>query len=334
LPCNGRPTWLLPHPVSAVNVSPAYLFRKVGNEEGATILFDEIDTVFGPKAKEHEEIRGLLNAGHRRGAVAGRCVVRGKEVMTEELPAYAAVALAGIGWLPETLLQRSIIVRMQRRTSGERVEPYRRRLHWKFGACVRGHIEVWARSVPAEVIWPEMPDGIEDRDADVWEPLIAIADMIGGEWPARTRAAAVALVHAGKDAEPSLGIRLLADLRTVFDAEDELPSKTILASLCALEEAPWGDLKGKPIDERGLARRLRQYGVKSKTIRVGTTTPKGYAKADLYDNWSRYLPPLAQGSKTSATITTRQQIEPLKRCGQETNVADEAQHVATVLLKT
>jgi hypothetical protein len=58
---------LVPNPVSAVNVSPAYLFRKVGNEEGVTILFDEIDTVFGPKAKENEEIRGLLNAGHRRG---------------------------------------------------------------------------------------------------------------------------------------------------------------------------------------------------------------------------------------------------------------------------
>jgi len=62
----------VPNPVTAVNVSPSYLFRKVGTEQGETILYDEIDTVFGPKAKENEEIRGLLNAGHRRGAVAGR----------------------------------------------------------------------------------------------------------------------------------------------------------------------------------------------------------------------------------------------------------------------
>jgi hypothetical protein len=88
---------LVPNPVTAVNVSPAYLFRKVGSEQGVTILFDEIDTVFGPKAKENEDIRGLLNAGHRRGAVAGRCVVKGKEIVTEEIPAYAAVALAGLG---------------------------------------------------------------------------------------------------------------------------------------------------------------------------------------------------------------------------------------------
>ena len=92
---------LVPRPVEAVNVSPAYLFRKVGSEDGRpTILFDEIDTVFGPKAKDNEEIRGLLNAGHRKGAVAGRCIVVGKQVKTEEIPALRAVALAGLGNYP------------------------------------------------------------------------------------------------------------------------------------------------------------------------------------------------------------------------------------------
>src|SRR5262245_36523158 len=120
---------LVPNPVEAINVSPAYLFRKVGGEDGPpTVLFDEIDTVFGPKAKENEEIRGLLNAGHRRGAVAGRCVVRGKTVETEEIPAYCAVALAGLGWLPDTILSRSIIIRMRRRGPQERVSPFRRRV--------------------------------------------------------------------------------------------------------------------------------------------------------------------------------------------------------------
>ena len=95
---------LVPRPVMAVNVTPPYLFRKVGNEDGKpTILYDEIDTVFGPKARDNEEIRGLLNAGHRRDAVAGRCVVRGNQVFTEEIPAYAAVALAGLGDLPDKI---------------------------------------------------------------------------------------------------------------------------------------------------------------------------------------------------------------------------------------
>ncbi len=114
-----------------MNVTPAYLFRKVGSPDGCpTILYDEIDTVFGPKAKDNEEIRGLLNAGHRRGAVAGRCVVKGKTVETEEIPAYCAVALAGLGWLPDTLLSRCGIIRMQRRKPGEKVSRFD-------GACTR-----------------------------------------------------------------------------------------------------------------------------------------------------------------------------------------------------
>src|SRR5690349_3706547 len=113
---------LVPNPVVAVNVSPAYLFRKVGGGAGVTLLYDEIDTVFGPKARENEELRGLLNAGHRKGAVAGRCVVRGKNIETEEIPAYAAVAMAGLGWLPDTILSRSVIIRMRRRHAGERVD--------------------------------------------------------------------------------------------------------------------------------------------------------------------------------------------------------------------
>ena len=96
---------LVPNPIEAINVTPAYLFRKVGSDQGRpTILYDEIDTIFGPKAKENEEIRGLLNAGHRKHGMAGRCVMRGKEVHTEEIPAYCAVALAGLGGLPDTIL--------------------------------------------------------------------------------------------------------------------------------------------------------------------------------------------------------------------------------------
>src|SRR3954467_2912653 len=135
---------LVPRPVEAVNVTPAYLFRKVGDEAGApTILHDEIDTVFGPKAKDNEEIRGLLNAGHRRGAVAGRCVVRGKLVETEEIPAYCAVALAGLGGLPDTILSRSVILRMRRRAPRERVEPYRRRSHSAAGHAIRERLAAW-----------------------------------------------------------------------------------------------------------------------------------------------------------------------------------------------
>jgi hypothetical protein len=301
---------LVPRPVVAINVSPAYLFRKVGSADGVTILFDEIDTVFGPKAKENEEIRGLLNAGHRRGAVAGRCVVHGKTVMTEEIPAYAAVALAGLGWLPDTILSRSVIIRMRRRHAGEQVEQFRRRHQAAEGERICGMVAAWSKAVAADIVWPELPPEIQDRDADVWEPLIAVADVVGGEWPARARAAAIALISEAKEREPSLGIRLLADLRIVFGDASEMPSKAILAALSALPESPWGDVRGKPIDERGLANRLRQYGVKPKTVRIGQSTPRGYVRADLVEPWSRYLPPPSAESKTSKTSETDQVSQP------------------------
>jgi hypothetical protein len=102
----------------------------------------------------------------------------------------------------------------------------------------------------------------------------------------------VALVGAAREIEPSLGIKLLADLKTVFDTStlDTLPTATVLSRLIDLPESPWGDLKGKPINDRTLARRLRQYGVKSKKLRVGDTTAMGYAREDLVDVWLRYLP--------------------------------------------
>ncbi len=283
---------LVPRPVEAVNVSPAYLFRKVADDAGQpTILFDEIDTVFGPKARENEEIRGLLNAGHRRGAVAGRCVVRGKTVLTEELPAYCAVALAGLGDLPDTILTRCVIVRMRRRAPHELVEPFRRRIHSPEGEALHKRLASWAASILDSVIdtWPDMPPGIEDRDADVWEALLAVADAAGADWPERARVAAVTLVTLGREANPSLGIRLLGDLRKVFGEAESKSTETILAALNNLDESPWGDLRGKPLNDRGLAYRLRKYGVKPKPIRFGDTTARGYERADLHDVWDRYL---------------------------------------------
>ena len=300
---------LAPRPVEAVNVTPAYLFRKVGDEAGApTILFDEIDTVFGPKAKrDNEEIRGLLNAGHRRGAVAGRCVVKGKTILTEEIPAYCAVALAGLGDLPDTILTRSVIVRMRRRAPSEAIEPYRRREHSAEGHELRDRIEIWTSGIIEALgaARPSMPTGIEDRDADVWEPLLAIADAAGGDWPERARVTAVTLVTLARgDRRGSLGIRLLTDLREVFGEREAVFTADIIEGLLALDEAPWGDIHGKAPDVRGLARRLRPYGIESKSVRVGDRAAKGYRREDLHDAWERCAPLSPIGKVTEVTSVT------------------------------
>ncbi|TPN57592.1 DUF3631 domain-containing protein [Mesorhizobium sp. B1-1-9] len=303
---------LVPNPVEAVNVTPAYLFRKVADEAGApTILFDEIDTIFGPKAKDNEEIRGLLNAGHRRGAVAGRCVVRGKIIETEEIPAYCAVALAGLGDVPDTILTRSVIIRMRRRSPGEVIEPYRRRVHKPEGDLIYKRLAGWAEFISADIggAWPEMPLGIKDRDADVWEPLLAVADAAGGDWPERARVSCVSLVSASKVATPSLGIRLLADLKMVFGTNDRISTKTLIELLCGLPESPWSDLKGKALGDTGLADRLKPYGVKSKQIRIGEWTGKGYERTDLHDAWKRYLSAPPHERETPETTETAEAAE-------------------------
>jgi Protein of unknown function (DUF3631) len=317
---------LVPDPVAAVNVTPAYLFRKVGSEDGPpTILFDEIDSVFGPKANENEELRALLNSGHRRGAVAGRCVVRGAIVETEEISSYSAVALAGLGWLPDTILSRSVIIRMRRRAPDEKVEAFRRRVHAPQGESLCRRLAGWAATILDEATKarPAMPAGVEDRNADLWEPLLAVADIAGGEWPDAARKAATALVKVAAEVEPSLNIRLLADLRMVFGNEEAMATKTILAELCRLEDAPWSDLKGKPLNDNQLARRLRQYDVKSRNVRIGDAVPKGYTRADLYDVWRRYLPPLADKPATAATAATSEEFQGDTVAASETGTATD-----------
>jgi Protein of unknown function (DUF3631) len=278
----------------AVNATPAALFRSVADKATRrTILFDEIDTIFGPKAKEHEELRGLLNAGHRRSGVAYRCVGEGTKQTVAEFPAFAAVALAGLGKLPDTILTRSIVIRMPRRAPDEHIEPYRARLHEPEGWKLRGMLADWTATTAEQLTgyWPEMPPGVTDRPADVWEPLLAVADAAGGPWPGRAREACAFLVRDNADRGISLGIRLLADLREIFEGARALATEDILAQLHALDAAPWADLKGQPLDARGLARLLDPYGITPAKVKVAGRALQGYRAGHLSDAWTRYLSP-------------------------------------------
>jgi hypothetical protein len=283
---------LVPSPVLATNVSPAYLIRRIAAEDGVTILFDEIDTVFGPRAKDaNEDVRALLNAGYRRGAVVGRCVMHGSTAVTEELPSFAPVALAGLGRLPDTVLSRSIVIRMQRRAPDEHVIPYRRRDHAEEGQRLCSELATWAAAAASRITVPDMPGEVVDRDADCWEPLLAMADAADGHWPDKARCCAVALVLLlREEGEERLSLRLLSDMRTVLGDDEQAATSTILDKLHALDESPWADIRGKPLNDRGLAIRLRPYGIKPRTIRIGETTPRGYRRADLVPVWKRYLP--------------------------------------------
>jgi len=285
---------LVPRPVLSVNSTVAYVFRKISDDAGLpTLLMDEIDAVFSQgKGDGNEDLRGLLNSGYRKGATAGRAAIRGKEIVTEEWPSFCAVALAGLNQLPDTLMTRSIVISMKRRKHGQVIEPYRRRVNQPEALNLYERLERFANAVRVAVsdAWPELPEGIEDRDADIWEPILAIADAAGGEWPATARAAAVQIVTDAQKKPATLGIRLLADIREVMASVERISSNDLLDALHAMETAPWGNIKGEPIDSRFLARTLSKYEITTNnTLKIGGVSVKGYQRSHFADAWDRYL---------------------------------------------
>jgi hypothetical protein len=142
------------------------------------------------------------------------------------------------------------------------------------------------------------------RNADVWEALIAVADLAGDHWPETARVTAVTLVTASQAGRPSVGVQLLSDIRTVFDRcrADRLFTESLLTELRGIEEAPWAVIRrGEPLDARGLAQRLRKYDIKPDVQRIDEEVSRGYTRAQFADAWSRYLPMESVTSVTSVT---------------------------------
>lgn len=285
---------LVAAPLVVVNISEAALFRTLA-EAPRTLLHDEVDALFKAR-NEHEDLRALLNAGHSRGRTIPRMVPKGRGFETVEFPCFAATCLAGIGDLPRTLTDRSIPVRLARRLPTEPVERFRRRAVVGEADQLRARVAAWAERNGEHLrdAWPDLPGELDDRAADGWEPLFAIADLAGGEWPGRARAAAVALHGPTGVDDPSVTLQLLTSVQKVFDDRAEphgLWTKTeLLPALRDLEEAPWGAWnEGQGIKVHELARHLRVHGVISRTVRKAERTFKGYLRADLEPVWERYL---------------------------------------------
>src|SRR5262249_22717467 len=134
-----------------------------------------------------------------------------------------------------------------------------------------------------------LPTGIDDRAADCWEPLFAIADAAGGVWPKLARSAAQHLVQAAAEETTTTGTELLEHIQEAFAGTDKLSTVALLKKLHDRDESPWNDIRGKPLDGRGLSQRLKGFGIKSHTVRVGDITAKGFEKSDFADSFSRYI---------------------------------------------
>lgn len=280
---------MTPKPLVGVDVAPAVLWRSI--EAGPpTLLLDEIDTVFGKagSASAHRTLRGILNAGHRSSSVVPRCV--GTEDV-KYFHVFAPVALAGLGRLPDTLATRSVEIVMRKRRKGDPpVQPFRLKfaedaLKAAFELC-----EEWGNyAFPhLSVAMPDLP--VQDRPADVWEPLITIADLAGEEWSKRARTAAVELTKQAADKPISPGVRLLTDLRAIMAAD--MLTADILGALYRRDESVW---TRDNMDAKKLARLLNEYGVKPVSMRMNGAVNRGYKLSALEDAFTTYLPAVKVG---------------------------------------
>jgi hypothetical protein len=297
--------WLVPAPWRCQRPSEAVTFRRIDRDH-PTLLLDEYDTIFGDRSAQYEGLRAIFNSGNRRGTKVSRAVAKGRGFDLVDFDVFCPKALAGIGDPPDTIVDRALVIRMSRRTRGEPVERLRSRIVQALAEPIRGSLAHLMQRLELSGVEPAIPDELGDREADGWEPLLAIADAAGESWPARARQAATALHAAAAGDDDSWGITLLGDARSVFSEGhvDRLWTAPLIDALATIEESPWGDIRGKPLSPTYMAKLLRPFGIRPRPVRVGTEVQRGYMAADFADAWARYLPEV-EASGTRYTRYTR-----------------------------
>jgi hypothetical protein len=311
-----------------VGTSEAALFRKI-NQDTPTLLLDEIDAVFGSSSERTEPLRAILCGGNRRGATVTRCVGQGTAMRAEEFTVFCPKVLAGIdtGKLPDTIKDRAIVLHMKRRHSEEQVERFRERDAAADAKPITEAAQGWAERHTGTLhdARPFLPYELNDRAADAWEPLLAIADVAGGEWPARARKAALALGADDGADEASRGAQVLEAARQAMSGRDMIATSELLEAINSDDELPFGAWReGSGLDARTLAKLLKPYGVKPRTVRIGGDTPKGYRAEDLRDAWARYLTPQEAQQAQQAQHDTDPQLQPPRNHWDVADVADVA----------
>jgi hypothetical protein len=285
----------------SIGVSGPYLFRTI-EARPVTLLLDEYESLWRDDSDRGLDLRAIIDAGYRKGATVGRVVIEGNTQTPRRFGVYCPVALAGVGWVPESVASRALHVAMVRRGPGDSVEPFDRDDAWASAAPLARRLAAWAQRCQGELDrHPVLPEGVVDRPAELWRPLLSIAALAGGHWPDTGAAVAVRLVVAAADREEDLSTLLLAHIAAVFDrtdqdgqghaagvAVDRLFSGELVERLCGPEEWPWSSLRKGPLTVRGLAGRLRPFDIAPKDVRIGEVVKKGYTRAQFEETWARF----------------------------------------------
>ena len=153
---------------------------------------------------------------------------------------------------------------------------------------------------------PAVPEALNDRQADCWRPLLAIADMLGADWPRRAREGAVMLSKLSEEDDDDPSVQLLADLAGLFGTSERMASAAIVKALVAMPERPWSTFaRGRALTELHLSRLLRPFGVRPQQWGEGPKAHRrnvrGYYLADLRPVFARYVPQTADVPGTPGT---------------------------------
>lgn len=205
-------------------------------------------------------------------------------------------ALAGIGNLPDTIMDRAIVIRMQKRKAAEKIAQFRSRTSVPALNKLRDRLGAWLTPLAetAADLVPEMP--VQDRAADTWEPLVLAADLAGGDWPAHARNACTAMTRyeADQDEETALKTRLLRDIRQIFAKHgnpEALRTHELIEALRSDSEAPWAEHGTNGLNAYHLANLLRDFDIKPANIRFAEgRQAKGFTRNKFHDAWERYYP--------------------------------------------
>jgi Protein of unknown function (DUF3631) len=290
----GTVAKFVPRPLECANITVAALFRVVENRK-PTVLLDEADTFLEGKP----DLAGILNKGFEQGGMVLRVETVGDRFVEVGYRVYGPKALAGIALerhLPDATLSRGIQIPMRKRIKGEAVERLRcsdpnmfSRLRSQINQFVHDYEEQLSQG------YSDMPEELDDRAQDCWEPLFTIASCIGTEALSMARAAALATNANNRDVQ-SVSNSLLACVREVLMGYEGkyIPTADLVEKLTNDADMGWNIYnKGFPITPRQLSNNLKPYGIEPKTVRISDKyTPKGYELYDFKDAFERYLKPV------------------------------------------
>jgi len=318
-------------PLSASSITSAAIFRSV-ERWCPTLIVDEADTFI----KTNEELRGIINSGHRKSsAFVIRC--EGKTHEPKKFSTWCPKVIAGIGGLPGTVKDRSLLVKLKRKRNKDKTASInnaaRARSHELARKCLRfrqDNLECFAERGEIKV------DTLNDRQLDNWQPLFTIANYASEHWLTIAKKAAINISES-TDEDDSESILLLHDIKKTFNqaGKSQISTSELIEALCEIQDSPWATYNNPrdPITSRQLSQQLKAYEINARQLRIDGRQCRGYKQSNFEDAFQRYLPPfntqITVTPVTSVTNVEKQQPENSEKKGRVTDATDVTPNMKT-----